>query len=149
MLGRRRKAFGGESPHESLSAMAGAGAALAATRSEADDIFRTIFDHAAVGIWQTTPDGRYLRVNPCCAEMLGYDSPEETVAAISDIAQQVYVDPAERELFKAKLAAEGRVSGFVARHRRRDGSTYWARLSGVAVPGADGKPAFYIGSAED
>src|SRR5262245_18666634 len=101
MLGRRRKAFGGESPHESLSAMAGAGAALAASRSEADDIFRTIFNHAAVGIWQTTPEGRCLRVNPCGSEMMGYSSPEEMVAAISDIAQQVYVDPTERELLKA------------------------------------------------
>jgi PAS domain S-box-containing protein len=129
--------------------MAGAGAALAASRGDADHIFRTIFDHVAVGIWQTTPDGRYLRVNPCCAEMMGYATPEEAVAAVSDIGQQIYVDPAERELFKAKLAAEGRVSGFVARHRRRDGSLYWARLSAVAVPGPEGGPAFYIGSAED
>jgi PAS domain S-box-containing protein len=149
MLGRRRKASGAESPHESLAGLAGAGAALAAAESEGDRIFRTIFDHVAVGIWQSTPDGRYLRVNPCCAEMMGYASPAEAIADVSDIAQQIYVDPAERELFKAKLAAEGRVSGFVARHRRRDGSIHWVRLSAVAVLGADGKPAFYIGSGED
>ncbi len=149
MLGRPRKAHGAKSPPDSLGEMAGAGAALAACPSKADDIFRTIFDHVAVGIWQTTPDGRYLRVNPRCAETMGYATPEEAVAAVSDIAQQIYVDPRERERFKAKLAAEGRVSGFVARHRRRDGTLYWVRLSAVAVPGADGKPAFYIGSGED
>ncbi len=149
MLGRRRNSQGEDSPHESLAGMAGAGAALAASEADGDRIFRTIFDHVAVGIWQTTPEGRYVRVNPRCAELMGYDSPEAAVAGVSDIAQQIYVDPAERELFKAKLAAEGRVSGFVARHRRRDGAVYWVRLSAVAVPAPDGRPAFYIGSAEE
>lgn len=149
MLGRRRKTSAEDTPVASLDGLAGAGAALAASQTEGDHIFRTIFDHVAVGIWQTTPQGRYLRVNPYCAEIMGYESPEAAVAAISDIAQQIYVDPAERERFKATLAAEGRVSGFVARHRRRDGSSYWVRLSAVAVPGPDGKPAFYIGSGED
>ena len=149
MLGRRRKTSAVESPVTSLAGMAGAGAALAACRTEGDDIFRTIFDHVAVGIWQSTPEGRYLRVNPRCAEIMGYATPEEAVAAVGDIATQIYADPAERDLFKAKLAAEGRVSGFVARHRRRDGSVYWVRLSAVAVAGPDGEPAFYIGSGED
>ncbi|HEY7607727.1 MAG TPA: PAS domain-containing sensor histidine kinase [Alphaproteobacteria bacterium] len=117
--------------------------------SDGDTIFRTIFDHVAVGIWQSTPEGRYLRVNPRCAEIMGYDTPADAVAAVSDIAQQIYVDPLERERLKAELASKGRVSGFVARHRRRDGSVYWVRLSAVAVTGADGRPAFYIGSSED
>jgi PAS domain S-box-containing protein len=149
MLGRRRKAQGETSPHEALAEMAGAGAALAVAENDGDRIFRTIFDHVAVGIWQSTPDGRYLRVNPRCAEIMGYDSPDAAVAAVGDIAQQIYVDPAERDLFMSKLDAEGRVSGFVARHRKRDGSVYWVRLSAVAVPGPDGKAAFYIGSGED
>ncbi|MFO0986783.1 MAG: PAS domain-containing sensor histidine kinase [Alphaproteobacteria bacterium] len=149
MVGSRPNSQGSASPHEALAELAGAGAALAAAETESDRIFRTIFDHVAVGIWQSTPDGRYVRVNPRCAQIMGYDTPAEAVAAVSDIAQQIYVDPAERDLFKSKLAAEGRVSGFVARHRKRDGSVYWVRLSAVAVPGPDGKPAFYIGSGEE
>jgi PAS domain S-box-containing protein len=129
--------------------MAEAGAALADSGANAERIFRVIFDHVAVGIWQTTPDGHYIRVNPRCAEIMGYDSPAEAVRSVSDIAQQIYVDPQERERFKAKLEADGRVSGFIARHRRRDGALYWARLSAVAVPGPDGKTAFYIGTGED
>jgi len=149
MLGRRRKAQGEDSPHQSLAGLAGAGAAIAASRTEAAHIFRTIFDRVGVGIWQSTPEGRYVRVNQSCAELMGYDSPEQAVAAVRDIATQIYVDPGERERFKAILEAEGRVSGFVARHRRRDGTIRWVRLSAVAVCGDDGKPAFYIGSGED
>ncbi|MGH7003543.1 MAG: PAS domain-containing protein, partial [Alphaproteobacteria bacterium] len=129
--------------------MAEAGAVLAAPQIDHDQIFRLIFDRLGVGIWQSTPEGRYLRINRRCAELIGYESPESAVTAVGDIARDIYVDSAERERFKASLAAEGRVSGFVARHRRRDGSVWWARLSAVAVRGVDGTPLFYVGSSED
>jgi len=148
MLGRRRKSQQEEAPAVPAD-MAGACAALADFGAEADGLFRTIFDHVGVGIWQSTPDGRLLRVNRHCARLMGYATPEAAVAAIDDIAGQVYVDPAERERFKSLLAAEGRVSGFLSQHRRRDGTTYWARLSAVSVAGAGGQPRFYVGSVED
>lgn len=148
MLDRRRKSQREEAP-DVPAAMAGAYAALAGSGSGGDGIFRTIFDHVGVGIWQSTPGGRYLRVNRRCAQLMGYATPEAAIAAIDDIASQIFVDPAERQRFKEILAAEGRVSGFVARHRRRDGTTFWARLSAVSVLGDDGQPRYYIGSAED
>jgi len=148
MADRRRKSPRSKKP-AAAAAEAPAALAAAAARGLEADLFRTIFDHAGVGIWQSTPAGRYLRVNRRCAELMGYETPEAAVAAIDDIASQIYVDPAERDRFKALLAAEGRVSGFVAQHRRRDGRTFWARLSAVSVPGPDGQPLFYVGSAED
>src|ERR1041384_7902083 len=96
MHARRRKSQKGDGPQEMLAEIAGAGAALAASRTEGDEIFRTIFDRVGVGIWQSTPEGRYLRVNARCAEMMGYESPKAAVAAIRDIARQIYVDPGQR-----------------------------------------------------
>jgi PAS domain S-box-containing protein len=145
MLGRRRQ----PSPEEAHVAVADTAAARLAAAADSDDVFRIIFDTAGIGIWQSTPAGRYLRVNRRCAELMGYATPDEAVAAIDDIATQIYADPGERARFKSLLAEHGRVSGFVARHRRRDGSTYWARLSAVSVPGPDGRPQFYVGSVED
>jgi len=149
MFVRRPNTAREESPLDCLKGIAGAGAALAADGIDFDPIFRLIFDRVGVGIWQSTPEGRYLRVNRRCAELMGYDSPEAAVAGVGDIASEIYVDPAARESFKERLAADDCVSGFVARHRRRDGSEWWARLSAVVVRGPDGKPKFYIGSSED
>jgi PAS domain S-box-containing protein len=42
-----------------------------------EEKYRSIFENAVEGIFQTTPEGRYLSVNPSLARMYGYDSPEE------------------------------------------------------------------------
>ncbi|PWC56928.1 PAS domain S-box protein, partial [Azospirillum sp. TSO22-1] len=61
--------------------------------------YRSIFENAVEGIYQTTIDGRYLRVNPSLARIYGYDSVAELVENLTDIAGQLYVDPGRREAF--------------------------------------------------
>jgi PAS domain S-box-containing protein len=70
---------------------------------EAELNYRGIFDKAVVGIFQSTPEGRFLSVNPAMALAIGYDSPDEMVASITDIATQFYVDPKRREEFKSSM----------------------------------------------
>ena len=139
-----------KAPSTSLLAdMAAAGAALAAPGVDHEQIFRLIFDRLGVGIWQSTPEGRYLRLNQRCGELLGYATPSAAVAGIGDIARDVFVDAVECKRFKDMLAADGRVAGIVVRHRRRDGAVWWGRISAVTVRSLDGNVLFYIGSTED
>src|SRR5205823_9192301 len=49
---------------------------------EAECKYRGIFENATEGIFQTTPQGRYLSANPALARMFGYTSPEELIATI-------------------------------------------------------------------
>ena len=77
---------------------------------------------APIGVFSSTPGGRYLYVNQAWARMLGYESPEDVLASIIDIASQLYVDPAEREEFKRLLELHGEVVNFESRFKRRDGS---------------------------
>src|SRR6516162_8372263 len=74
---------------------------------EAEAKYRGIFESAQEGIFQTTPDGRYLSANPALARMLGYDSPEELLAAVTDIGRQLCVQPESREQFRRRLEEEG------------------------------------------
>src|SRR5262245_18052805 len=60
---------------------------------EAEAKYRGIFESAQEGIFQTTPAGRYLSANPALARMLGYDSPEELVASVTNIGRQLCVHP--------------------------------------------------------
>jgi PAS domain S-box-containing protein len=90
----------------------------------AQEQYREIFDTAMGGIFQSTPDGRYLNVNPAMAKMLGYDSPQEVIQTISDISQQVYVDPKRREELKM-LAQQGAVKDLECEVYRKDGSKMW------------------------
>jgi PAS domain S-box-containing protein len=70
---------------------------------EAEAKYRGIFENAMIGIFQSTPAGRLLSVNPALARMHGYDSPEEMVTAVTDLGHQVFVDPAHREKLKREM----------------------------------------------
>ncbi|HUD81870.1 MAG TPA: PAS domain S-box protein, partial [Candidatus Saccharimonadales bacterium] len=64
---------------------------------DAEANYRGLFENAIEGIYQSTPDGRYLTVNAALARMYGYERPEEMTGEVSDIQKQIYVDPACRE----------------------------------------------------
>src|ERR1700683_1546919 len=89
---------------------------------QAEEKYRAIFQGAVVGIYQSTPAGRYVNVNPAMAHMLGYDSPQELVTNITDISQQVYVDPESREQMTRLLREQGMVKNFECAVHRKDGS---------------------------
>ena len=116
---------------------------------QAEDRFRRIFENAVEGIFQTTPDGTYLSVNPALARMYGYASPEEMMGTIRDIGTVVYADPQRREEFKRLMAERGVVERFEYQVRRRDGSLIWILENARAVKGADGAICCYEGSVED
>ncbi|MEN9355067.1 MAG: hypothetical protein RL318_2392, partial [Fibrobacterota bacterium] len=66
---------------------------------EAESKYQKIFENAIEGIFQSTPEGRYLSANPSLAHIYGFDGPQEMIDSIRDISQQIYVDPSRRDLF--------------------------------------------------
>src|ERR1017187_4131382 len=115
---------------------------------QAEEKYRAIFQGAAIGIFQSTPGGRYIDVNPAMAHMLGYDSPQELVASITDISQQVYVDPESREELTRLLREQGMVKNFECAVHRKDGSQMWFSANVRAVS-EDGVLVGYEGTNED
>ena len=111
--------------------------------------YRSIFDNSIHGIYQSTPDGRFLNANEALARMLGYDSPRQLISECRQIADDYYADRATRDEFTRMMGEYGRVSGFECRVRRRDGSRIWTRESYYAVRDAAGSVIFYEGCVED
>jgi diguanylate cyclase (GGDEF)-like protein/PAS domain S-box-containing protein len=114
----------------------------------AEEKYRRIFENAIVGIFQSAPDGRYLSVNPALARMLGYDSPQELRRSITDIDQQVYVDPERRAEFRRLLAEHDEVRNFECQVYRKDGSKIWLSVNARAIF-KDGVIACYEGTNAD
>jgi PAS domain S-box-containing protein len=119
-----------------------------AEREAAEARYRGIFEGALEGIFQTGFDGRFRTVNPAAARMLGYDTPEELIAAVTDV-RQLYADPARFGDYLREVQARGVVTGFEFEIRRRDGSTRWVTLNARALPGEDGRIAQVDGMATD
>ncbi len=115
----------------------------------AEEKFRSIFEKAGEGIFQTTADGRYLAANPALASFYGYGSSEELMQAITDIGGQLYVDPKRREAFRRLLETNGEVFDFESEIRRKDGSLAWIAENAHAVRDKAGKLLYYEGIVDD
>ena len=89
--------------------------------------YKSLILRAAFGIYRTSPDGRFLDVNPALVQMLGYDSAGELLGL--NIAAHVYLDP-EKRTELATRAQHGTLADWVhVRWKRRDGTPITARLS--------------------
>ncbi|EGK86230.1 PAS domain-containing sensor histidine kinase [Microcoleus vaginatus PCC 9802] len=111
--------------------------------------YRSIFENAGEGIFQSTPDGRYITANPALARIYGCDSPEEVTAKFTDIERQLYVDPHRRNEFLRSIEESGTVSDFESKIYRSDGSIVWISEKARAVRDSSGAVLYYEGLIED
>ncbi len=112
---------------------------------QAEERYRSIFENAVEGIFQSTPDGRILGASPSMAAILGYDSPQDLMDSLSDLARQMYVIPENRAEYKRILEERGRITGFETMLYRKDGTICWVSISARCVRDARGEPAWYEG----
>ncbi|MEW5815207.1 MAG: PAS domain S-box protein, partial [Spirochaetota bacterium] len=111
--------------------------------------YRSIVENAQEGIFQSTPEGRFLTVNPALARILGYDSPQELLASVTDIAAQIYVNPDRRAEFHRIIEEQSYVRGFEFETYHKDGNRRWVRENGRLVRDAQGNALYYEGVIED
>jgi PAS domain S-box-containing protein len=116
---------------------------------QSEEKYRGLFENASIGIFHSLPEGRFLRVNPRLAEMLGYASPQELVSTITDIRTQIYIDSNKHA---SLLTLSRQRPGWVYaenRYRRKDGSVLIGRLAVRQVLQPDGALAYLEGFVED
>jgi len=116
---------------------------------QAEAKYRSIFENALDGIFQTTPAGRFLDANPAMARMLGYRSPEALMAHVTDITRQLYVQPQQREDFARLLEERDILEGFETQLYREDGSVIWVLANARSVRDSANQPLYYEGIVED
>lgn len=123
---------------------------LANTRlRRAEEKYRAIFEDAVVGIFQITPEGRPLSINRALAEMHGYDSAEQLIQEVSNMARQLFVDPARFTDLIQMLGERGVVRSAEIEVYRKDKSRKWAMVNMRAVHDGDGQIIHYEGTVED
>jgi len=115
----------------------------------AEQKYRSIFDNAVDGIFQSTPEGRLLVANAALAHILGYASPEELMGNRTDIARQGYVNPARRDEFKRLMEERGALDGFEYEALHKDGRTIWVSENVRTVRDSGGRVVCYEGTLQD
>ncbi len=115
----------------------------------AEEKYRSIFEDAVIGIFQTTPEGRPISINRAMARIHGYDSPEQLLAEVSNVGRQLFVDPnAQLELSRI-LEQDRTLQSAELEVYSKDGSKKWILANVRAVCDADGKIVLHEGTAED
>ncbi len=114
-----------------------------------EEKYRSIFDNATEGLFQTTVEGRLLTANPTFARILGYDSPEEAIASLTDVTKKLYVNPEVRLDAGRKQEATGSLVGYEMEVYRKDGEKIWVRVNRRALRDSNGKVIYFEGSVED
>ena len=89
---------------------------------QAEEKYRSIYENAIEGIFRTTRKGRIVEANPAFARILGYDSPEEVMNAITDLSTHLYVNPERRLELLHILDEWGVVRDFEVEFIRKDKS---------------------------
>lgn len=116
---------------------------------QAEQKYRSIFENAVEGIFQSSIDGKYLTVNPMLARLYGYDSVEQLTDSLTDIQHQLYVDPNRRTEFIRLLQEQDVVRGFESEVYQRDGNKIWILENARAIRDAEGQLLGCEGTVED
>ncbi len=116
---------------------------------ESEQKYRSIFEHAVAGMYQTTLGGQYLAANPTLARTLGYESPEEMMRLAPDLEHGFYVDQARRAEFRRRVEEQGTVSEFESQVYRKDGSIAWVSENARAIRDAEGTLIGFEGTTVD
>ncbi|WP_317134505.1 Uma2 family endonuclease [Leptolyngbya sp. 7M] len=115
----------------------------------AEENYRSIFENALEGIFQSSPGGQFINANPALAKIYGYNSPAEMMASITNIGEQLYVDPEKRAEFRELLEKQDAVKDFQYRCYCKDGSIIWIQIDARAVKDSDDKVLYYEGIVQD
>jgi adenylate cyclase len=118
-----------------------------AALKEAEEKYRSIFENAIEGIFQSIPEGRFISANPALARMFGYDSPEQLIS-LRNLDREHYVNPERRKVFKRLMEEHGFVRNFELQVYRKDGTKIWTSENVRAVRDAS-KVLYYEGIIED
>jgi PAS domain S-box-containing protein len=116
---------------------------------QAEIKYRSIFENAVEGIFQITPDGRYLSANTALARIYGYDSCAQMLAELTDIKSQLHSNPHRRANFIATMTGVREISKFESQIYRNDGSQIWIAENARSICDESGKVLYYEGTVED
>ena len=117
---------------------------------QAESQYRSLFDNAICGIYRDRLDGSPVRANKALAQLNGYETEEDYLAAVSTRPANWYVDPCRARQFHDLLQRQGGVQDLVSEvYRHRTRQTFWITENAWYVRDAAGNPIYVEGTIQD
>jgi PAS domain S-box-containing protein len=109
-----------------------------------EEKYRILVETIPDGIYRSTPQGKFVEVNPALVRILGYGSKEELMSI--DIKTQLYFDVADRE---SEVLEEKLEEIAIYPLKRKDGSKIWVEDHGWLVQDEQGNVRYHEGIIRD
>ena len=119
-----------------------------AAMRESEQRFRAIFEYAAIGIAQVSPQGQFLQVNPGFCDIIGYD--ESTLRGLT-FSEITYPEDLAPDLAQIRQLLAGEIQSYSLEKRfiRPDGQPIWTNLTASLVREMTGEPKYIVKIVED
>jgi PAS domain S-box-containing protein len=116
--------------------------------AESERRFRSIFETSEMGIFEVTPEGQIIHINPAYARMFGYESVQAAKEGITDISS-LYVHPENRSKFVRNVLEHPGMASFENEYRHCDGTTFVGEIKLQAMKTSTGQSAYLFGYIEN
>jgi PAS domain S-box-containing protein len=115
---------------------------------ESEELFRTSFENATVGVCLVSTGGRFLKTNRTLCAMLGYSEDELLQLTFNDVTHEEDREVGQKFL-KGALSGGPKTMQTEKRYLRKDGQVVWAYLSTALIDKSPGKDAYMISYIQD
>jgi diguanylate cyclase (GGDEF)-like protein/PAS domain S-box-containing protein len=109
--------------------------------------YRELYENVVAGVFQTTPDGKFMAANPALVRLLGYDSEDELLEI--SIASDLYLYAEERDNWLNSMSVAGELRNAELTLKRKDGRKIVVLENSRAVRDEQGKVLYYEGTLTD
>lgn len=114
---------------------------------ESEERFRQLYENALIGIYRTTPDGKFILANKALLNILGYESIEDINK--KGHVKNLYADPEARNEYNKILEAKDVVYDFENQVITRNSKKIWVRESARVIRKENGEIDYFEGILED
>ncbi|MGM0579082.1 MAG: PAS domain S-box protein [Bacteroidota bacterium] len=118
-------------------------------RKQAEEKYRNIFKNSLEGIYQSSIDGKFITANPALAKILGYETPEELIASINNIEEQLYKNPKDRLKLRHLLRKKNQVNGYEMKVMKKNKDIIWVNVNIRSIIGEQGNTLYLEGILQD
>jgi diguanylate cyclase (GGDEF)-like protein/PAS domain S-box-containing protein len=112
---------------------------------KSEERFRTLFEHSREAIYITAQDGKIVNFNQSMLEMFGYS--REEIMEVK--AQEMYVNPDDRNRFQQQIEQKGFVRDYEVRLRKKNGTEMDCLITAIVRRDASGSILEYQGILRD
>ncbi|MFH0785779.1 MAG: ATP-binding protein [Pseudomonadota bacterium] len=116
---------------------------------ESEEKYRLLYENSVEGIFQVTPSGRFLSLNPAMARLLGYQNAAEVLAATDEEGRLLYVVAEDFAALSRQIEESGAILGAETPIQNRHGKICWVSISARCVRNNLGEITYFEGSAVD